>query len=175
MVAKRAAARRTVEQRNLNLGETRFDESGVGAAVAFSHVIHCFLFDVRKDLVHPACTLVAVGGFGQVGGVEKLLDGAARGGKLLFGGLKHVAGQAELPQIVETLRSPRRLAGRLHRGEQKRDQDSNDGNHDQELHQGKAWLCIGSTSRSFQCSLNCRDVEPRKNRMTARNFNPPLP
>jgi hypothetical protein len=38
---------------------------------------------------------------------------------------------AELPQVVLTLRAPRRLAGRLHRRQQQGHQDANDGDHDE--------------------------------------------
>jgi hypothetical protein len=44
-----------------------------------------------------------------------------------------MAGQAELPQIVKTRRSPGRFAGGLDCGQEKRDQYSNDCNYDQQL------------------------------------------
>ena len=49
-----------------------------------------------------------------------------------------VAGEADLLQIVNTLGTAGRLAGRLHGGQEQSDQDGNDGDHDQELDQGKS-------------------------------------
>ncbi len=37
----------------------------------------------------------------------------------------------DLSQMILALRTPRSLAGGLHRGQEKRDQDTNDGNHNQ--------------------------------------------
>jgi hypothetical protein len=47
----------------------------------------------------------------------------------------HVHRDAHLFQIVATLHSPRRLAGRLHRWQEQRDQNADNGNDDQQLNQ----------------------------------------
>jgi hypothetical protein len=41
---------------------------------------------------------------------------------------------ADLLQIVHALRSPGRFASRLHRRQQKRNEDANDGDNDKQLH-----------------------------------------
>ena len=46
--------------------------------------------------------------------------------------------QADLLEVVGALESPCRLAGRLHRGEQQRDQHRDDRDGDQELNQGES-------------------------------------
>ena len=43
--------------------------------------------------------------------------------------------QAELLEVVDALRPPRRLAGRLHGGQQQGDQDGDDRDHHQQLDQ----------------------------------------
>jgi hypothetical protein len=45
--------------------------------------------------------------------------------------------QPELFEIVAALGTPSRFASRLHGGEQKRDQNTDDGNNHQQFHQGK--------------------------------------
>jgi hypothetical protein len=45
---------------------------------------------------------------------------------------------AKLLQIVLALRSPRRLTGHLHGGEQQRHQHADDRNHHQQFNQGEA-------------------------------------
>ena len=45
---------------------------------------------------------------------------------------------ADLDEVVEALRPPRGLAGRLHGREQQRDQHGDDRDHDQQLDQGEA-------------------------------------
>jgi hypothetical protein len=41
--------------------------------------------------------------------------------------------QPKLPQVIETLRRPRCFTRRLHRRNQQRRQDANDGNHDEKF------------------------------------------
>jgi hypothetical protein len=45
--------------------------------------------------------------------------------------------EAQLLQVVDALRPPRRLACRLYRRQQQSDQNANDGNHDEQLDQRK--------------------------------------
>jgi hypothetical protein len=59
------------------------------------------------------------------------------GGKDLVGMLVTVQRQAKLPDLVGTLASPRRFAGRLHRRQQERHQDADDRNDHQQLDQGE--------------------------------------
>ena len=49
-----------------------------------------------------------------------------------------VQGRTKLLQVVVALGPPRRFAGRLDRGQQQRDQDADDGDHDQQFNQRKA-------------------------------------
>ena len=66
--------------------------------------------------------------------------------------------QSNLPQIVEAVGSPRRFANTLHRGQQHRDQDPNDRNHDQEFNKREAasvfWFSShgGSVAAQWSCS-----------------------
>src|SRR6516165_6193137 len=53
--------------------------------------------------------------------------------KASHGTLVVIQGQADLLQIVGALDAPRRLAGRLYRGQQERDQDGDDGDHHQKF------------------------------------------
>jgi hypothetical protein len=46
-----------------------------------------------------------------------------------------VSRERHLLQLVGALHPPRRFAGRLHRRQQQRDQDANDGNHDEQFHE----------------------------------------
>jgi len=48
-----------------------------------------------------------------------------------------VCRQADLPQIVRALCTPRRLAGTLHGRQQQRHQDPDDANHYQQLDEGE--------------------------------------
>ena len=49
-----------------------------------------------------------------------------------------VDGQADLLEVVDALRPPGRLAGRLHGGQQQGDQDRDDRDHHQELDEREA-------------------------------------
>jgi hypothetical protein len=55
--------------------------------------------------------------------------------------------QADLPQVVLTLRSPRRFPSRLHGRKHQPDQDADDGNHDQQLDQRET--TFGANSRTI--------------------------
>jgi hypothetical protein len=46
--------------------------------------------------------------------------------------------QDRLLEMIGALQASRRLPGRLHRGEQQADQDTNDGDDHQEFHKGKS-------------------------------------
>ena len=57
-------------------------------------------------------------------------------------------GQSKLSQVIEALRAAGCLAGRLHRRQQQRNQDADDGNDDEQLNEGEAVVdhmaaCIG--------------------------------
>ena len=55
--------------------------------------------------------------------------------------------QTHLLQVIQALCAPRRLAGRLHRRQQQRHQDADDGDHDEQFDKCKrlAWLIYGSS------------------------------
>jgi hypothetical protein len=69
--------------------------------------------------------------------MEKLLDGTAGSWKRTKRGLKIVAGQADLTQIVEALCTTGRLARRLHRRQQQPDQHADDGDHNQQFNESE--------------------------------------
>jgi hypothetical protein len=60
------------------------------------------------------------------------------GRQAVVGTLEIMQGQTDLFQMVDALRPPSRLAGGLHRGQQQRDQHTDNRNHDQQLDQRKA-------------------------------------
>ena len=66
------------------------------------------------------------------------------GGKKRLFALVVQHGQPDLMQVVQALRPSSRLAGRLHRRQQQRDEDADDRNHHQTLHQGKSPLRTGT-------------------------------
>jgi hypothetical protein len=92
------------------------------------------LLDERQDERRPAVR--------DVGGSdaelrERLVLGSPRRQKLV-GVMMAVQGDGDLPKVVLALRSRRRLAHFLHRGEQESDENGDDGDHHQQLDQGKA-------------------------------------
>jgi len=56
---------------------------------------------------------------------------------------------ADLVQVIGTLRAPRRLAGRLHRGHQQCHQDADDGDHDEQFDKCKRWAPAFADDRRF--------------------------
>ena len=66
-----------------------------------------------------------------------------------------VHGQADLLEVVDALGTPGGLAGRLHGGQQQRDQDGDDGDHHQQFDQREratrtmriAWKLLGEMKR----------------------------
>ena len=65
---------------------------------------------------------------------ERLLGG----GELIVGVVEQVQRGEELLHVVLALGPSRRLTRGLHGGQQQRDQDANNGDHDQQFHQRKA-------------------------------------
>lgn len=59
-------------------------------------------------------------------------------GKCADGALVVEGGERKLLEVVHALRATRGLASRLHGREQQRDQDGDDGNHDQKLNEREA-------------------------------------
>jgi hypothetical protein len=68
-----------------------------------------------------------------------------------------VGRQRNLLQVIRALGPPGRLPGRLHRRQEQRDQDTDDGNHHQQFDQ-----CEGATIRShweiLRMSMKCREM-----------------
>ena len=62
--------------------------------------------------------------------------------------MKKVQREAQLPEVIFALQHPRRLAGRLHRRQQQRDQNANDRDHHQQLNQCEAVQHLSKLSRS---------------------------
>ncbi len=85
---------------------------------------------VHEQTVHGEARLVTIGRV-------RVATFAARR-QLLVRRLKVRDPQTDLLQVVLTLRTTRGLAGGLHRGQQQRHQDADDGNHHQQLDQRKA-------------------------------------
>ena len=84
------------------------------------------LLDKRQDVLKPALlVLKTVGDDGQLIGVAR--------GKHPLHVVQLVHRQRELLDVVGALTAPRRRPSRLHRRQQERDQNANDGDDDQKL------------------------------------------
>ena len=59
-----------------------------------------------------------------------------------------VRSDAQLFDMIETLSPPRRTAGGLDRRQQQRHENSDNGDHDQQLDEGKRWSQVYSSTMS---------------------------
>jgi len=74
-----------------------------------------------------------------------------------------VHGNADLVKIVGALRSGRRLADFLHRGQKHGDQDADDGYHHQQLDESEATPTCRSGKTHVGATLSVRDFPDMKN------------
>ena len=92
------------------------------------------LFNEGQDVVDPSARLTPVV---SAVGVTRPAESPAAAWKSLGGTFVAQASEGKLLEVVGTLESPRRLAGRLHRRQQQRDKNADDCYHDQQLDQRK--------------------------------------
>ena len=104
------------------------------AAARLDRLIYDTLFEERRETRRSRCGAVVAGRCGGPGAVCAALLWR----KHLPHSLVVVQGEADLPQVIETLRAPRGFAGGLNGWQQQGNQDADDGDYDEQLDQREA-------------------------------------
>ncbi len=131
-----------------DLGGERFER--VGALREVDAPIDIVLLDERQQLRHAAPTLPIPGG-AIAGGREHAI-------------LRLVVHdrQADLLHVIHALGTVRRFPCRLHGGQQQRDENADDRDHDQQLNQREAAIRVARPSHRSGCRVEHRTASQRR-------------